>query len=90
MDPRVLNNDGWYYASYLVHFPIQLVVSLYFIQTDTPVPYNNPLFFINFICTVLAVSYFVYRFFERPAQDAIRALSKPKRSVSGLGRPETA
>ena len=78
------------YASYLIHFPLQLIISLYFIHANLQIPYNNPLFFVHFISTVLVLSYFTYRYFERPAQDAIRAFGKPKVAPSGLGRPEAA
>ena len=78
------------YASYLVHFPIQLFVSLYFMRMNQPVPYYNPLFFINFICVVLVVSYFVYRFFERPARDAIRSMTETTISRSALARLDLA
>jgi len=78
------------YASYLVHFPLQLIISLYFFDADKQIPYTNPLFFIHFISTVLVASYFTYRYFERPVQDAIRALAKPKATPSALGRTEAA
>jgi len=36
------------------------------------IPYKSEMFFIGYIFIVLFVSYCVYRFFERPAQNHIR------------------
>lgn len=77
------------YASYLIHFPIQLALTLYFIKTGQDIPYTNPLFFINFICIILIASYYVYRFFERPAQDAIRGLALPAKPSMSMAAAET-
>lgn len=77
------------YASYLIHFPIQLVITLYFMRTGQTIPYTNPLFFLNFIAVIMVASYFVYRYFERPAQDAIRGLALPAKQSMTMAATES-
>ncbi|WP_347338966.1 acyltransferase family protein [Bradyrhizobium frederickii] len=64
------------YSSYLLHFPIQLMIALVFSRLATPIPtYSNALF-VTFICGTFFVSYFVYQYFEMPAQAQIRAFAE--------------
>jgi peptidoglycan/LPS O-acetylase OafA/YrhL len=60
------------YASYLVHFPIQLVIALGFAMMKAPIPFYDVTFFAVYIATTLLASYFTYRYFEAPAQKLIR------------------
>ena len=60
------------YSSYLIHFPIQLAIALYFLNTEQKIPYYSNVFFIGFIFLTLVISYFIYRLFELPAQNYIR------------------
>lgn len=60
------------YSSYLIHFPIQLAIVLYFGHVREPIPYESPVFFVAFMGTVLVASYYIYRLFEMPAQRFIR------------------
>lgn len=60
------------YSSYLIHFPIQLLVALYFLNVEQNIPYNSQLFFIIFILITLFLSYFTYKYFELPVQNFIR------------------
>lgn len=71
------------YASYLIHFPIQLTAALYFIHIEQAIPYSRPEFFIGFIGLTLFSSYFIYLFFELPMQNLLRA--KLSGRVSALG-----
>lgn len=60
------------YSSYLIHFPIQLAIALYFLNIESKIPYYSTVFFVGFIFVTLVLSYFIYRFFELPAQKYIR------------------
>jgi peptidoglycan/LPS O-acetylase OafA/YrhL len=60
------------YSSYLVHFPIQLLIVLGCAKAGIPVPFYNGLFFAMFVTSTLLISYFTYRYFEAPAQTFLR------------------
>lgn len=60
------------YSSYLLHFPIQLIVALSFKILDIKMPTANIIFFITYIIGTLCISYIVYEFFEKKVQDYIR------------------
>jgi peptidoglycan/LPS O-acetylase OafA/YrhL len=69
------------YSSYLLHFPIQLMAVVGFAIVGAPIPLYDGGFFGLYIGTTLVASYLIYRYFEAPAQNLIRAL---------LLRPRTA
>ena len=60
------------YSSYLIHFPLQLIIALYCLWTQQAIPRHSTLFFAGFMLGTLVVSYYVYRFFEMPVQASIR------------------
>jgi peptidoglycan/LPS O-acetylase OafA/YrhL len=60
------------YSSYLVHFPMQLVIVLGCAKAGIPVPFYNGLFFAIFVTSTFLISYFTYRYFEAPAQTFLR------------------
>jgi peptidoglycan/LPS O-acetylase OafA/YrhL len=60
------------YSSYLIHFPIQLLIAIYFLNTEQKIPYYSTSFFIGFIFITLVISYYIHRLFELPAQNYIR------------------
>jgi peptidoglycan/LPS O-acetylase OafA/YrhL len=60
------------YSSYLLHFPIQLLIVLGFAKAGVPIPFNDTAFFLAFLTATLLASYFTYRYFEAPAQNFIR------------------
>jgi peptidoglycan/LPS O-acetylase OafA/YrhL len=60
------------YSSYLIHFPIQLTIATIFSIRKIPVPLYSPPFLGVFLFTTLLASYLIYRYFEAPAQKAIR------------------
>jgi peptidoglycan/LPS O-acetylase OafA/YrhL len=60
------------YSSYLLHFPIQLVVMIGFTMAGMAVPLYDVGFFAIYLATTLLASYFTYRYFEAPAQNLIR------------------
>jgi peptidoglycan/LPS O-acetylase OafA/YrhL len=69
------------YSSYLLHFPIQLIIVELFAAAQRPVPLYNDMFCAAFIAATLLASYVAYRYFEAPAQALIRGylLSKERR-----------
>lgn len=80
---RVLEAAGnMTYSSYLLHFPVQLLVALGFSIVRYPIPFHDDLFFASFVGATLLASYLTYRYFEAPAQALIRSYL-----LSKLGRP---
>jgi peptidoglycan/LPS O-acetylase OafA/YrhL len=74
------------YSSYLLHFPIQLIVVSGFAMARAPIPFYEETFFGIFIATTLLASHVTYRYFEAPALNLVRdLLLRP--SVAG---PESA
>ena len=67
------------YSSYLLHFPVQLVVALVYTGINRPIPLYNPLFFVCYVGSTLVLAYLAYRFVEMPAQMWLRG--------RWLGRP---
>jgi peptidoglycan/LPS O-acetylase OafA/YrhL len=59
------------YASYLIHFPLQLSIAIYFSKTEG-IPYYNLAFLVFYLTATLATSYYIYKLFEVPAQNYIR------------------
>lgn len=60
------------YSSYLLHFPIQLIIALGFAMYGAPIPFYDATFFAVFICVTLVASRLTYVYFEAPAQRIIR------------------
>jgi peptidoglycan/LPS O-acetylase OafA/YrhL len=60
------------YSSYLLHFPIQIVIVLCFAVAGRPVPVYSGALFAVYLLTTLLLSYFTFRFFEAPVQRLIR------------------
>jgi peptidoglycan/LPS O-acetylase OafA/YrhL len=65
------------YSSYLIHFPIQLAIALIFTYLNQPIPYDHLSFFCFFFFATLIAAYYIYRFFEVPAQTYIRSRRSP-------------
>jgi peptidoglycan/LPS O-acetylase OafA/YrhL len=74
------------YSSYLLHFPIQILIALGFSIARNPIPFYDDLFFASFVTATLLASYLTYRYFEAPAQRLIRSylLSKQGRPLEQL------
>lgn len=68
----IISAGNMTYSSYLIHFPIQLVIALFFLNSEQKIPYYSTFFFIGFIFSTLVISYYIYRAFELPAQNYIR------------------
>ncbi|MBS0171932.1 MAG: acyltransferase [Nitrospira sp.] len=60
------------YSSYLIHFPLQLLIALCFSYFNALIPFYSPSFFVAFMAATLMCSRLIYRYFEMPAQTYIR------------------
>jgi peptidoglycan/LPS O-acetylase OafA/YrhL len=60
------------YSSYLLHFPIQLLIAVGYSIVRAPIPYHDDWFFLTYAGMTLVASYVTYRWFEAPAQTLIR------------------
>ena len=60
------------YSSYLLHFPIQLLIVLGFALAGAPIPLYDVTFFAIYLAVTLLASHFAYRYFEAPAQTLVR------------------
>ncbi len=60
------------YSSYLLHFPLQLLLVLGFSAFGRTVPMYDLRFFIFFMALTLLLSHLTYQFFELPAQTYLR------------------
>ena len=63
------------YASYLIHFPLQLILAIAIAASAIRIDLGSPLFLLAYIGLVLGLSGLVYQRFERPAQRRLRALT---------------
>src|SRR5581483_8643176 len=74
------------YSSYLLHFPVQLVIVLGFATAGRPVPVYDVSLFGLYLATVMLSSYFAYRYFEAPAQSFLREAMCGRARQDGLRR----
>jgi peptidoglycan/LPS O-acetylase OafA/YrhL len=78
------------YSSYLLHFPIQLLIVLGFSIFGASIPLYDVTFFTIYLATMLLASYLTYRYFEAPAQNLVREFFLRPRAASqaALGIPK--
>jgi peptidoglycan/LPS O-acetylase OafA/YrhL len=78
------------YSSYLLHFPIQLLIVLGFSIFGASIPLYDVTFFTIYLATMLLVSHLTYRYFEAPAQNLVREFFLRPRAASqaALGIPK--
>lgn len=70
---RILKSAGnMTYASYLIHFPLQLTIALACSLLHREIPYYSHVFFYGFMLSTLILSYCIFRFFELPSRIYIR------------------
>ncbi|AMP90883.1 acyltransferase family protein [Legionella pneumophila] len=60
------------FSSYLIHFPIQIMLTILFSWSNRAIPFYSISFLILFIAITLGVSYLSYHYFEKPMQTLIR------------------
>lgn len=63
------------YSSYLIHFPIQLIIQIIRQEFGIFYPEDN-ITFLAYITLTYCISYFIYFKFELPAKNLIRSLGK--------------
>ena len=61
------------YASYLLHFPLQLTLMIVYAAVGVSLPFYSTGFFCVFMGGTLLASYFVYKYLELPAQRTLRS-----------------
>jgi peptidoglycan/LPS O-acetylase OafA/YrhL len=64
------------YSSYLIHFPLQLLIVLIFGAIGVDLPLYSPYFFILFLLLTLILAHIIYEYFEKPLQYYIRKVAK--------------
>ena len=67
------------YASYLIHFPIQLSFMIYFNSKNEAAPYQNPYFLFVYMGITLILAWFIFNFYEKPSQHYIRKIFSIKK-----------
>lgn len=60
------------YSSYLIHFPIQLLIALICAYLELSIPFLHKWFFLGYMVGVLIISYYLYVWFEKPLQIYLR------------------
>ena len=60
------------YSMYLCHFPIQLLLVLFFLKQKIDIPYKNSWLFLFFISITIFISFFVYKILEKPSKEFLR------------------
>jgi len=66
------------YSSYLVHFPIQLMIVSWYSYRHMSIPFYDARFFFAYLTAVLVAAFLTYRLFELPMQNLIRRNWLPK------------
>lgn len=60
------------FSSYLIHFPVQIILTLFFGWLNRAIPFYNISFLTLFLAITFGVSYLSYYYFEKPLQVLIR------------------
>ena len=71
------------YASYLCHFPLQLVLAVGFAASGIAPPLSSPLFLLAYLGATLVIARLVYEGFERPTEAWLRSLRASPRHAFG-------
>ena len=68
------------YASYMIHFPVQLILVLLLPVLDLTVDYRDPGLLVAYVGVTLLLSPLVYQSFEKPAQQMLRDMGRRARA----------
>ena len=60
------------YSMYLCHFPIQILMVLFFLKQKIDISYKNTWLFLFFIIITILISFFIYRILEKPSKEFLR------------------
>ena len=63
------------YSSYLIHFPLQLIIVYLSKKFSIYINYEKDLFFVFYFFTVIFLSYFIFFYFEKPLKLYLRELN---------------
>jgi peptidoglycan/LPS O-acetylase OafA/YrhL len=82
---KVARVGNWTYSSYLLHFPIALliVIGARLVGLDIFTIAERPIFLIAYCVSVFVLADFCYTFFETPARRALRAIAKRNVQIGG-------
>jgi peptidoglycan/LPS O-acetylase OafA/YrhL len=69
----ILSLGNMTYSSYLIHFPIQLLIALICSYLEIQIPLFEGWFFVGYMSLTLFASYFLFVYFEKPAQEILRS-----------------
>jgi peptidoglycan/LPS O-acetylase OafA/YrhL len=72
IEKMISNMGNMTYSSYLIHFPLQLLITLLYLFLHKNIPYYNKTFFIGFIIGTFVLAHYIYKWFELPMQNYIR------------------
>jgi peptidoglycan/LPS O-acetylase OafA/YrhL len=67
------------YSTYLLHFPLQLLIVLIVWHMQATIDFYRPDIFLFFLSALLLISALTYHYFERPSQNYIRILLKGRK-----------
>jgi len=62
------------YSMYLCHFPIQLLIVLFFLNQNINIPYKQSWLFLFFIISTTLISFCIYKILEKPAKEFFRKI----------------
>jgi peptidoglycan/LPS O-acetylase OafA/YrhL len=65
------------YSTYMVHFPLQIVIFL-ILEPASYTYFNNPLVLLMFVSISVGAGWIVFEYFEKPAQKYLRQRYSPK------------
>jgi peptidoglycan/LPS O-acetylase OafA/YrhL len=74
------------YSSYLLHFPVVLTAMIVAAILGRHLDYRSPYLLVTFVTTVFGMAPICYRYFEMPAQRAIRRLLLAPKEISGTSK----
>jgi peptidoglycan/LPS O-acetylase OafA/YrhL len=71
------------YASYMIHFPLQLIAATAVAASGRILPVASPWFLLAYLGITMTLAHQVHRRFERPMQDWLRGLTlSPRRTAA--------
>jgi peptidoglycan/LPS O-acetylase OafA/YrhL len=81
---RVARVGNWTYSSYLLHFPVALliVIGIRVLDLDILAIAKKPIFLVAYVVLVFILSDLCYTYFEAPARRALRLATKVEGNVA--------
>ena len=60
------------YSIYLIHFVIQIMIFGILQSNNIKLDFNSKIYFLSYIFIVTTISFFSYKYFEKPMQEFFR------------------